>query len=66
MRGRVGEEGMRRGRDEERRSGEKGVKRRGGELEWRRGAERRGGEKERGRGAQGEQRRPRRGGERKR
>ena len=32
------------------RSGEKGVKRRGGELEWRRGAERRGGEKERGRG----------------
>ena len=32
------------------RSGEKGVKRRGGEQEWRRGAERRGGEKERGRG----------------
>ena len=55
MRGRVGEEGMKRGRaeagrDEERRSGEKGVKRRGGELEWRRGAERRGGERERSTG----------------
>ena len=40
---------MRRGRDEER-SGEKGVKRRGGGLEWRRGAERRGGERERSTG----------------
>ena len=49
MRGRVGEKGMRRGRDEERRSGEKGVKRRG-ELEWRRGAERRGGERKRSTG----------------
>ena len=39
-RGRVEEEGMRRGRYEEGMSGEKGEKRREGELEWRRGVER--------------------------